>query len=153
MGIVKAICRSDKRGTQKYEVPEADLIAGFGIDSDAHAGNWHRQVSLLQYETREAFNARGAETGNGDFAENLLVSGIDLVHLPIGTLLCIAGTVMLEVTQIGKECHHHCQIYQKMGECIMPKNGIFAQVITGGHIKKNDIITVMNRKAEEIDSL
>ena len=143
MGIVKAICRSSTRGTQKYEVQEAHLIAGFGIQGDAHAGNWHRQVSLLQYETREAFNARGAQTGNGDFAENVLVSGIDLVHLPIGTRLCIADTVILEVTQIGKECHHHCQIYQKMGECIMPTNGIFAQVITGGWIKKGDSIIIM----------
>jgi len=104
MGEVMGICISEKRGTAKVEVDEANLIEDFGIEHDAHAGNWHRQVSLLSFETREAFKARGAEIDDGAFGENIIVSGIDLIHLPVGTQIK-SGDVLLEVTQIGKECH------------------------------------------------
>lgn len=141
MGTVMAICISEKRGTQKKRIPEAELIEAFGIKEDAHAGNWHRQVSLLSYETIEAFKQRGAEVQDGAFGENIVVSGIDLIHLPVGTRLR-SGEVLLEVTQIGKECHSHCEIYHKMGECIMPSNGIFSKVLHGGIIKTGDEISI-----------
>lgn len=141
MGEVMGICISEKRGTAKVEVDEANLIEDFGIEHDAHAGNWHRQVSLLSFETREAFKARGAEIDDGAFGENIIVSGIDLIHLPVGTQIK-SGDVLLEVTQIGKECHSHCEIYHRMGECIMPTNGIFTRVLHGGKLKKGDQIKV-----------
>jgi MOSC domain protein len=141
MGEVMGICISKKRGTAKVEVEEANLIEDFGIEHDAHAGNWHRQVSLLSFETREAFKARGAEIDDGAFGENIIVSGIDLIHLPVGTQIK-SGDVLLEVTQIGKECHSHCEIYHRMGECIMPTNGIFTRVLHGGTLKKGDQIQV-----------
>lgn len=141
MGKVMAICISERRGTQKTRIPEARLIEDFGIEKDAHAGKWHRQVSLLSYETIEEFKKRGAEVADGAFGENVVVSGIDLIHLPTGTKLR-AGEVCLEVAQIGKECHSHCEIYKKMGECIMPTNGIFTRVLHGGMIRTGDEITV-----------
>ncbi len=141
MGEVMGICISKKRGTAKVEVEEANLIEDFGIEHDAHAGNWHRQVSLLSFETREAFKARGAEIDDGAFGENIIVSGIDLIRLPVGTQIK-SGDVLLEVTQIGKECHSHCEIYHRMGECIMPTNGIFTRVLHGGKLKKGDQIKV-----------
>lgn len=141
MGKIMAICISEKRGTQKKRILEAELIAEFGIKEDAHGGKWHRQVSLLSYETIEAFKARGASVQDGAFGENIVVSGIDLIHLPVGTRLS-CQEVLLEVTQIGKECHSHCEIYHKMGECIMPSNGIFTRVIHGGTIKIGDEINV-----------
>ena len=141
MGEVMGICISKKRGTAKVEVEEANLIEDFGIEHDAHAGNWHRQGSLLSFETREAFKARGAEIDDGAFGENIIVSGIDLIHLPVGTQIK-SGDVLLEVTQIGKECHSHCEIYHRMGECIMPTNGIFTRVLHGGKLKKGDQIKV-----------
>ena len=141
MGKIMAICISEKKGTQKSRIEKAVFITDFGIEKDAHAGKWHRQVSLLSYETIEAFKARGAEVKDGAFGENLVVSGIDLINLPVGTLLR-SGDVLLEVTQIGKECHSHCEIYKKMGECIMPTNGIFTKVLQGGTIKTGDEIEI-----------
>ena len=141
MGKIMAICISEKKGTQKSRIEKAEFITDFGIEKDAHAGKWHRQVSLLSYETIEAFKARGAEVKDGAFGENLVVSGIDLINLPVGTLLR-SGDVLLEVTQIGKECHSHCEIYKKMGECIMPTNGIFTKVLQGGTIKTGDEIEI-----------
>lgn len=141
MGTVMGICISEKKGTAKHAVEQAVLIEDFGLENDAHAGKWHRQVSLLSFETRERFKAKGADVTDGAFGENLLVSGIDLVQLPVGTILK-SGSITLEVTQIGKECHSHCAIYHTMGECIMPTNGIFVKVLTGGLLKKGDEITV-----------
>lgn len=139
MGTVVGICISEKRGTQKQAVEQAELIVDFGIKGDAHAGNWHRQVSLLSHETIEEFKTRGAEVTEGAFGENIIVSGIALTELPVGTRLR-CGDIVLEVTQIGKECHSHCEIYKKMGECIMPGNGIFARVLIGGIMKPGDEI-------------
>ena len=113
-GIIKAICTSGIRGVKKQSVESAHFQAGWGISGDAHGGDWHRQVSLLSYDKIERFNALGAGVGHGDFGENLVVEGIDFRRLPVGTLLS-CGEAVLEITQIGKECHTHCQIYQKMG--------------------------------------
>ncbi|WP_417087442.1 MOSC domain-containing protein [Hungatella effluvii] len=141
MGQVMAVCISEKKGTQKKGISEGHFIEAFGIENDAHAGKWHRQVSLLSYETIEAFKERGAEIGDGAFGENVIVKGIDLVRLPVGTRLS-CGNILLEVTQIGKECHSHCEIFKKMGECIMPANGIFTRVLHGGVMKEGDEINV-----------
>ena len=145
-GKLIGICISDIRGIQKSSVNSAVLIENHGIEQDAHAGDWHRQVSLLSYEKIQEFNARGAEVIDGAFGENLIVSGIDLAALPIGTRMR-CGDAELEVTQIGKECHSHCQIYHKMGECIMPRQGIFARVIQGGTIRKGDEIILLSEEA------
>lgn len=141
MGKVMAVCISERKGTQKDRIDEGHFLEEFGIEGDAHGGKWHRQVSLLSYETIEAFKERGAEIGDGAFGENVIVQGLDLIHLPVGTRLR-AGDILLEVTQIGKECHSHCKIYEKMGECIMPVNGIFTRVLHGGIMKEGDEITV-----------
>lgn len=142
MGRVVAVCISEKRGTQKKNIKEGDFIENYGIENDAHAGNWHRQVSLLSYERIEEFNNKGANVIDGAFGENLVVEGIEFTSLPIGTRLK-CNNVILEMTQIGKECHNHCEIYKKMGDCIMPRNGIFAKVIAGGKIKCGDEMKVV----------
>jgi MOSC domain-containing protein YiiM len=142
MGRVVAICISEKRGTQKKNIKEGNFIENFGIENDAHAGNWHRQVSLLSYEKIDEFNKKGANVIDGAFGENLVVEGIEFTKLPIGTILKCNG-VVLEITQIGKECHNHCEIYKKMGDCIMPRNGVFAKVTTGGKIKCGDVMEVL----------
>ncbi|MBM7689953.1 molybdenum cofactor biosynthesis protein MoaC [Enterococcus ureilyticus] len=142
IGEIIGINISERRGTQKKEIPEVDLVKGFGLENDAHGGNWHRQVSLLSFEKITEFNERGARVGNGAFGENIIVSGIDLRVLPVGSQLRI-GQAELVVTQIGKECHKHCQIYARVGDCIMPREGIFAVVVTAGHIKKGDKLEVV----------
>ena len=142
MGKVIAVCTSPAKGTQKQNVGEGVFIEDFGIQGDAHAGKWHRQVSLLSYDKIEEFRARGAETADGAFGENLVVEGIDFRLLPVGTRLYCAD-VILEMTQIGKECHHGCQIFQKMGDCIMPREGVFARVIRGGTIRVGDEMKVI----------
>ena len=140
-GVIKAICVSEKRGTAKQERESVRLIEDFGIEGDAHAGKWHRQVSLLSWESVEAFRAKGADVENGAFGENLLVSGIDLPELPVGTRLS-GGEVVLEITQIGKQCHSHCEIYKQVGDCIMPRKGVFAVVIHGGTLAVGDVLVV-----------
>ena len=137
MGKVIAVCIGPAKGTQKTNVGEGTFIEDFGIQGDAHAGKWHRQVSLLSYDKIEEFRQRGAEVENGAFGENLVVEGIDFRSLPVGTRL-YCSDVILEMTQIGKECHHGCPIFQKMGDCIMPREGVFARVIKGGTIKTGD---------------
>lgn len=136
-GIVKAVCISERRGTEKTAVAQAELQAGYGIVNDAHAGKWHRQVSLLSYDKVQEFNARGGQAHVGAFGENILVEGLDFKNLPVGTKL-FCGDVILKMTQIGKECHTHCQIYQRVGDCIMPREGVFAEVLQGGTIKPGD---------------
>lgn len=140
-GVVKAICISDKRGVEKKAVREGHFLVGFGIEGDAHGGNWHRQVSLLSYDKVKAFNEQGAGVDHGAFGENLVVEGLDFRKLPVGTRLC-AGTAELVMTQIGKECHTHCAIYKRMGECIMPREGVFAQVLKEGIIRPGDEMAV-----------
>lgn len=142
MGRVMAVCISEKRGTQKKNIKEGNFIENFGIENDAHGGNWHRQVSLLSYEKIEEFNEKGANVIDGAFGENLVVEGIEFTELPIGTRFK-CNEVILELTQIGKECHNHCEIYKKMGDCIMPRNGVFARVIVGGKIKCGDEMKIV----------
>lgn len=137
MGKVIAVCTSPAKGTQKTNVGKAVFIEEFGIEGDAHAGKWHRQVSLLSHDKIEAFRKRGAEVKDGAFGENLVVAGIDFKSLPVGTRFR-CGEVLLEMTQIGKECHHGCEIFQKMGDCIMPREGVFARVLHGGVIQVGD---------------
>jgi MOSC domain-containing protein YiiM len=124
---------SVKKGEMKTPIPEANLIQNFGIEGDAHTGDWHRQVSLLAQEDIEEMIKKGAKVTYGDFAENITTQGIDLANLPIGTILNI-GDVILEVTQIGKECHEHCAIFRQVGDCVMPRKGIFTRVLKGGKI-------------------
>ncbi len=137
MGIVKAICISERKGTKKTNVGTCELVENFGLKDDAHAGSWHRQVSLLSYDKVEAFRATDATVDDGAFGENLLVEGIDFRALPVGTQLS-CGDVRLEITQIGKECHAHCEIYRQVGDCIMPREGVFARVLSGGVISVGD---------------
>ena len=141
-GRISAVCLSREKGTQKENVGSARLVADWGLEGDAHAGHWHRQVSLLSYERIEAFRARGAQVTDGAFGENLVVEGIDFSTLPLGTRFR-CGTVLLELTQIGKECHQGCAIAQTMGECIMPTQGVFARVLEGGTLSVGDQLTVL----------
>ncbi|AQR95442.1 MOSC domain protein [Clostridium saccharoperbutylacetonicum] len=137
MGKIIAICISKKRGTEKKNIGECNIIEGFGLENDAHGGNWHRQVSLLSYNKVLDFNERGGAVEDGAFGENILVEGIDFKTLPIGTIFK-CNEVVLELTQVGKECHAHCEIYKRVGDCIMPREGVFAKVIHGGKIKVGD---------------
>jgi len=142
MGIVKAVCVSEQRGTAKRNVGACRLIENWGLENDAHAGKWHRQVSLLGYGAVEAFRARGAVVGDGAFGENLLVDGIDFRALPAGTVLR-CGEAVLELTQIGKECHSECEIRRQVGDCVMPREGAFAAVLRGGTVRVGDEMTVV----------
>ena len=149
MGKIMAVNISEKKGTQKKNVHSARLMEEFGIEKAAHAGKWHRQVSLLSYEKIEEFKAKGAPIEDGAFGENLIVSGYDLKALPVGTRLR-SGEVLLEVTQIGKKCHSGCEIYKIMGDCIMPREGIFTRVLHGGVLTEGDEI-VIEKAAGEAD--
>lgn len=142
MGKVIAVCISEKKGTQKTEATSIKLVPDWGIEGDAHAGKWHRQVSLLALEKIEAFRAKGANVNFGAFGENIIVEGFDLRKLPVGTRFRI-GEVLLELTQIGKECHSHCAIYKQVGDCIMPREGVFTVVLEGGEVKAGDEIEMI----------
>ena len=145
MGKVIAVCVSEKKGTQKTNVGTVTLKEDWGIENDAHAGNWHRQVSLLSYEKVEEFRSRGAVVDDGAFGENLVVSGYDFKTLPIGTRFR-CNDVLLELTQVGKECHSHCAIYKVMGDCIMPREGVFTKVLHGGTISVGDELTIVEEE-------
>lgn len=142
MASVIAVCISERKGTQKHTVPEIQLKFDHGIIGDAHAGNWHRQVSLLGTESVEKMKAVFPDIPVGAFAENILTEGLTLYTLPVGTRLRI-GAVLLEVTQIGKECHAHCAIRRQVGDCVMPREGIFAIVLEEGTIRSGDTITLL----------
>lgn len=142
MAKIIAISISEKKGQKKHNIPEAELLTDFGMAGDAHAGKWHRQVSLLSFDKIEDFRARGAEVEDGAFGENLVVQGIDFATLPIGTKFQ-CNDVVLELTQIGKECHSGCAIFKKMGECIMPKQGVFTKVLHGGVIHPGDELVIL----------
>lgn len=142
MAKVVAINISEKKGIPKTTVPEGEFIVDFGLKGDAHAGNWHRQVSFLGQESIDKMKALGIKgLCTGKFAENITTEGIELFSLPIGTRLNING-VISEVTQIGKECHQKCAIFHQVGDCVMPKEGIFARVIQGGIVRPGDEITI-----------
>ena len=141
MGKVLAVCISEKKGTQKKNVGSAVFVEDWGLEGDAHAGKWHRQVSLLANESVDRMRKEGLTLAAGDFAENILTEGITLRTLPVGTVLR-AGEVRLEVTQIGKECHNDCEIRRMTGMCVMPTDGIFAVVLNEGVIRPGDQIEV-----------
>ena len=139
-GTIVAISVSQQKGTPKTNVPAARFVAGHGIADDAHAGDWHRQVSILALESIEKMRAKGAEVGPGAFAENLTTQFLDVPALHIGDRLTV-GEVVLEITQIGKECHAHCAIFAQVGDCVMPREGVFARVLKGGEVKVGDEVT------------
>ncbi len=143
-GRIKAISVSQKRGTQKTNVPEAELKTDFGIVGDAHAASWHRQISLLANESIEKMIAKGAKVSPGNFAENITTEGIDLLSLSIGSKLKAGGNVELEILQFGKECHSRCAIFEQVGDCVMPREGVFAKVTKGGLVKVGDVIEALN---------
>ena len=134
---------SKKKATRKQVINEALLIKNHGIKGDAHAGNWHRQVSLLSSESIEVARRMGLDVSFGDFAENIATEGIDWKTMPIGTRVKLGDSAFVEITQIGKECHTKCAIYYKAGDCIMPKEGVFAKVLEGGTIQCGDKIEIL----------
>lgn len=141
MAEVTAVCISERKGTRKHEVPSIRVQCGHGIVGDAHAGNWHRQISLLAEESVDKMRALGLTLQPGDFAENILTRGLELKSLPIGTRLRV-GKTLLEVTQIGKKCHNDCEIKKLTGSCVMPTEGIFAIVLQEGEIFPGDTVTL-----------
>ncbi len=143
MAKIIAVCRSREKGTKKGAIAEGILREDYGLISDAHADCCtHRQVSLLAIESIKKMRNLGFDVGPGDFAENLTTEGIDLASIPVGTCVSIGKEVILEVTQIGKECHTGCAILRQIGKCIMPKEGVFAKVIRGGLVKAGDQIRI-----------
>lgn len=142
-GKVVAVNISKEKGTKKSNVGAGCLLPDFGLQDDVHAGKWLRQVSLLAQESIDKMVARGLKVGPGDFAENITTEGLDLLQLPIGTQFRIGPQTLLEVTQIGKECHTRCAVYYQAGDCVMPREGIFAKVLIGGEIKVGDEIFVL----------
>ena len=141
-GKVVAVCISAQKGERKKPVAEVLIRENHGIVGDAHAGDWHRQISLLALESIKKMQDKGLDVTTGDFAENITTEGIDLPSLPIGTRLVI-GETLNEVTQIGKECHTRCAIYQQAGDCVMPREGIFVKVLRGGIVRTNDSIEIV----------
>jgi MOSC domain-containing protein YiiM len=144
VNTVIAVCRSEKKGERKTPVARVTIREDYGVVGDAHADSaTHRQVSLLAIESIDKMRGRGLELNPGDFAENITTEGIDLAALPVGSLIHIGGEVVLEMTQIGKECHAGCAIRQQVGDCIMPREGIFARVVRGGEIRPGDKIEIV----------
>ncbi|OEC88238.1 MULTISPECIES: MOSC domain-containing protein [Methanobacterium] len=143
-GRIIAVCTSEKKQTKKINVGDACLKEDYGIAGDAHSSSdTHRQISLLAVESINKMRDIGLNVNPGDFAENLTTEGINLVSLPVGTTISVGEKVVLEITQIGKECHTRCAIYYQAGDCVMPKEGIFARVLTGGRVKIMDKIEII----------
>ena len=138
---IVAVSVSLKKGVKKTNIRSGILVQNHGLENDAHAGDWHRQVSLLAMESIDKIRAKGLEVGPGDFAENITTEGIRLWELPVGTRMKLGGDALVEVTQIGKECHDRCAIFHQVGDCVMPREGIFVRIIAEGEIKPGDFIT------------
>ncbi len=146
IGKVIAVCSSKNKGTRKDVIAEGKLKENYGLIGDAHASSeWHRQVSLLAIESIEKMRQMGYDVKPGDFAENLTCEGVNLVALPIGTELKVGKDVLLRISQIGKECHTGCAVFQQVGKCIMPKEGVFAEVLQGGKVRANDEIRLVGK--------
>ncbi len=143
---IVSISKSKKKGTPKRAIDESVLIADHGMEDDAHAGKWHRQVSFLASESIEKARDRGLDVGFGDFAENIATEGIDWQNIPVGTLIQLGKSALVEITQIGKVCHNKCAIYYKAGDCIMPREGIFARVLKGGKIRCGETIQIVDER-------
>lgn len=141
-GEVVAVCVSDRKGVPKQDVGSAELRVNWGLVGDAHAGDWHRQVSLLALESIEKMRAKGLKVGPGSFAENITTRGLGLHTLPVGTRLRL-GTALVEVTQIGKVCHDRCAVYYQAGDCVMPREGIFVKVLRPGRVAVGDVVEVL----------
>ncbi len=142
-GTIFSINISSKKGVKKTAVDSVLVIENKGLEKDAHGGPWHRQISLLSLSSIEKMQKLGLSVGPGDFAENLTVENLDVVNLPIGQKVKVGSHVTLEITQIGKECHSRCEIYEQAGDCVMPKEGVFARVLQGGQLQKGDRITLI----------
>ncbi len=141
---VKAVCLSEEKGTTKKVINKGELLENYGLQGDAHAGKWHRQLSLLDSSSIDKMRGQGYELNFGDFAENITTEGLEnLFELPVGQQLRINGEILLEITQIGKKCHHDCEIRQTIGDCVMPREGVFARVIKGGEVKAGDRIEIL----------
>jgi len=143
-GKIISVNISDLKGEKKRQAGKASVRVGHGLDQDAHAGNWHRQVSLLAQESIDKIRAAGLRVDCGDFAENLTTTGIILHTLPVGTRFKVGDQVVLRLTQIGKECHARCAIFAQVGDCVMPREGVFTEVLEGGEIRVGDIIEVLD---------
>jgi MOSC domain-containing protein YiiM len=146
---ILAVCTSEAKGERKTDVGQGVLQKGFGLVGDAHGGDWHRQVSLLAIESIDKMRAAGLDVGPGDFAENLTTQGLNLYSLPVGTRLRVGGQILLEMTQIGKECHDRCAIYHQAGDCVMPREGVFAIVLEGGSVKAGDSVEILEPDNEQ----
>ena len=142
-GQIVAVSVSQRKGIKKSNLTECKLLADEGLDGDAHAGDWHRQVSLLAMESIDKIRGKGLDVSPGDFAENITTSGLKIWELPLGTRLTVGSEALLEVTQIGKECHDRCAIYHQVGDCVMPREGVFTRVLRGGTIRPGDEIRVL----------
>ncbi len=142
-GRVKTVSVSRKKGVKKTNVEQVRMLVDYGIERDAHAGKWHRQVSMLAMESILKIRNKGIDVNPGDFAENITTEGIRLYCLPIGTHMKLGETVLVEVTQIGKECHNRCAIFHAVGDCVMPREGIFVRVLQGGVVRPGDGISVL----------
>ena len=143
-GRIVAVSISPKKGVKKTNILLGSLIENYGLENDAHAGDWHRQVSLLAVESISKIREKGLDVNPSDFAENITTKGIKLWELPVGTRLKLGENALVEVTQIGKECHDRCAIYKEVGDCVMPREGIFVKVLKGGTIGPSDGIQVLN---------
>jgi MOSC domain-containing protein YiiM len=137
---------SEKTGQKKVNIDRCMVLVEHGLADDAHAGDWHRQVSLLAVESIDKMRGMGLDVGPGDFAENLTTRGIDLVSIPVGTRLEVGAETVLEITQIGKECHQRCAIYYQAGDCVMPKEGVFARVLEGGRVEVGDEVRIIDHE-------
>ena len=142
-GTVLSVNISEKKGTKKKNIGACRLVKDWGVAEDAHAGKWHRQVSLLSQKSIDKIREKGLAVSYGDFAENLSIEGIDVYLLPVGTQLAIGDQVILRISQVGKECHERCNIFYQVGDCVMPREGVFAEVIAEGEVKVGDTIKVM----------
>lgn len=147
---IVSIARSPKKGTPKSTVDAALLVENHGLEGDAHAGTWHRQVSFLASESIKKARDRGLDVSFGDFAENIATEGIDWGALPVGNQIQVGESALVEITQIGKECHARCAIYYKAGDCIMPREGVFARVVRGGIIRCGDPLRIVGRQGERL---
>ena len=141
-GVVLSVNVSEKKGTKKKNVGLCRLVKAWGIAEDGHAGDWHRQISLLTKKSIDKIRDKGLPVDYGDFAENLSIEGIDLHLLPVGTTLAIGERVIIRITQIGKECHERCNIFYQVGDCVMPREGVFAEVLEEGEVKVGDVIKI-----------
>jgi len=143
-GRIVAVSVSLKKGVKKTNILQGSLIENYGLENDAHAGDWHRQVSLLAIESIAKIQEKGLDVSPGDFAENITTEGIRLWELPVGTRMKLGEEALVEVTQIGKECHDRCAIFHQVGDCVMPREGIFVKVLKGGTIGPADGIQIFN---------